>query len=150
MGWGADGTAGNYRATVPTKTINPMAGVKRKKCCECEKMHPQSSVKITTPQEIIDEVVEKHVKTTYITESGITKTHPPHKLKQLAEKAIKEHVEHVFNCFYCLGIKSLPSVTNEIDIPEPKPTKVSNGGIAVHVCVQDKLGFCDICGTWML
>ena len=148
MGWGADGTAGNYRATVPTKTINPMAGVTRKKCSECGKMHPQSSVKITTPQEIIDEVVETHVEKTYTTPSGIVKNHPPHKLKQLAEKAIRMHVKHTFTCYYCLGIKTLPSVTDEIEMPEPT---VSNpGGIAVHICEQDSIGFCTICGVWML
>ena len=146
MGWGADGTAGNYRATVPTKTVNPMAGVTRKKCCECGKMHPQSSVKITTPQETIDEVVEKYVEKTYTTPSGVVKNHPPHKLKQLAERAIKEHVEHTFTCYYCLGIKSLPSVTNETR------TKSDKGGIAVHECIPDTsmTGFCAICGVWML
>ena len=146
MGWGADGTTGNYRATVPTKTVSPMAGVTRKKCCECGKMHPQSSVKITTPQEIIDDVVENNVEKTYTTPSGVVKNHPPHKLEQLAQRAIKEHVKHTYTCYYCLGIKSLPSVTNETR------TKSDKGGIAVHECIPDTsmTGFCAICGVWML
>lgn len=148
MGWGADGSTGNYRATVPTRTPNPMAGVTRKKCSECGKMQPQSIVKITTPQETIDEVVEKYVVETYTTESGITKTHPPYKIRLLTEKAIKEHVEHSFTCVYCLGLKSLPSVTDEIDIPSP--TSSRPGGIAEHECEQDNLGFCTVCGVWML
>lgn len=148
MGWGADGSTGNYRATVPTRTPNPMAGVVHKTCNMCGKRHPQSQVKITTPQEVLDMVVEKHVETTYITESGITKTHPPYKIRQLTEKAIKQHVDHTFACLYCLGLKTLPSVTDEIDIPKPMSSSV--GGIALHDCEQDNLGFCVVCGAWML